>query len=146
MRHIAFTLVLFACASSHASPTTAPAPGKSAVAQPKRSAQDSARMKAIEKAFVTAAETTKSAQTIKEACAALPPLRAALSELEWVAAPKGFEREFGQQREGLPMLLEYMQDHRCGDASAESGPDDIGRGIASTRTDFVKLQQIGAKR
>jgi hypothetical protein len=145
MRHLAFALVLFACSSSHASPAPAPAPSKPSVAQPKRSAQDTARMNAAGQALATAADKAKSAKTIKEACEALPPLDKALGELEWVTPPKGFEREFGQQREGLPMVLDDMEEHLCSDNS-EFAPEDISHGIESTRRGFVKLQQIGAKR
>lgn len=163
MRWLALALV-FAVAACHAKPDTSSAPAggstgsgttaaegastspkgePAAVAQPKRSAEDAARVSAADQALTAALAKTKAAKTAKDACAALPELSSKLDELQKVTPPAGLEQEFGEQRNGLIMKIDVLQHQTCGDP--QSTPDMVADDLDSVRGRFLKLEGLGAK-
>jgi hypothetical protein len=122
----------------------APTPVASTEAHPKRSSEDAVRMAEAEKALITAMANAKQAKTLKEACSGLDALEKGLLVTNHVTPPVGFEREFAESRNGLFMKLGVIQDQDCADGSGLDA-DTILSGLESLRTEFSKLQRIGAK-
>jgi len=114
-----------------------------AVAQPKRSPQDSAAFSDAEQAFASAEQKAKGAKTTKDACSALADLMAKLGSLEHVTPPKSFEKEFAEARDGLGMALDQVNTTTCADPQAT--PDDIVDGINRAQKKLVALESVGAK-
>jgi len=102
-------------------------------------------MNAAKIALATAIEKAKSAKTLKDACGVLGSLTTPIQELQLVTPPKGFERPFSEERNGLATLLDVMQDQRCADDS-EISANTIRAELEDLRKGFVRLQQIGAKK
>jgi hypothetical protein len=118
----------------------------SAKDQPKRSAEDVVRVAAAEKALLNAIAIAKQAKTLKEACGGVAALMDAVDELHKVKPPKGFEREFGEARNGIAMEVDNVKSTQCPDdnaADAESIREFLGKNVRDT---FAKLQRIGNKK
>jgi len=113
------------------------------VSQPKRSAEDVARVAEADKTVAGAIAKAKAAKTLKEACSGLGELEKGLLATNHVVPPKGFERQFAEARNGLFMKLGVMQEQDCVDGSGLDA-DTIRGELDSLHKEFVKLQQIGA--
>ena len=128
---------------SGASPSGGGADKPPAVAQPKRSPEDTARVAAADQAVAAALTKAKAAKTAKDACAALPELSSKLDELQKVTPPAGLEQEFSEKRNGLIMKIDVLQRQTCSDPQAT--PDMVADDLESLRDRLVKLEGIGAK-
>jgi len=124
--------------------TPATAQASPPVAQPKRSAEDSARFANAERAITEALATAKQAKTLKNACSGLDALMKTLEDLQQGYPPVGFERAFNEQRGGLVTMLDVTQSQDCADGSGLDA-DSIATELERLRREFVKLQQIGTK-
>jgi len=101
-------------------------------------------MTAADNAISTAIVKAKTAKTLREACAVLAPIAEPIGQLQLVTPPKGFEREFSEERNGLSTNLDVLQNQRCADDSGLDA-DAIRGGIERLHKLFAKLQQIGVK-
>jgi hypothetical protein len=151
---ISFVLSSLACTVSSAQPGApadhaVPANQGDAITpakdQPKRSPEDAARVAAVEKALLDAIAIAKPAKTLKEACGGVAALMAAVDELSKVKPPAGFERAFGDARNGLSMEVDNAKSTQCPDANAADA-DSMREFLAkNVRDSFAKLQRIGKK-
>ncbi len=114
-----------------------------AVAQPKRSPEDTARVAAADQAVAAALAKAKAAKTAKDACAALPELSSKLDELQKVTPPAGLEQEFSEKRNGLVMKIDVLQHQTCSDPQTTA--DMVADDLESLRDRLVKLEGMGAK-
>ncbi len=121
-----------------------PAPTEPTIAQPKRSEADAARVADADHALALAITNAKPAKTRKEACGGIGGLAEKFGGLQSVTPPVGFERAFSEERNSLAMKLDVVQNQLCPDeASADAAT--VRNELDSLRTNFVRLQHIGAK-